>query len=149
MKSLEESISKAALNPQDLAHLKSTAASYYPQSPAPLATAELFRVFTVGSSAGPGFSNWLDVSSDTSTKSSCAGNLARLLNTIESALAALETLSVTRLVRSIELLVLSISDVIAAASKSMFSSSYSTIGVKVDQLEAFVEEASHLLVLLQ
>jgi hypothetical protein len=121
---LEQGVERHAASAQELARARRAAAAFFPRSPLPLASAELFRLVTVGaaSSSGPALGEWLDAGGGAGEEGAGMGagvaagaagraaGLVRLSRCFEAGLAAVETLAVTRAARALETLLLCVAD---------------------------------------
>ncbi len=164
LRQLETGLGKLASDLPGLRRARIAAAAYFPSSPAPLALSELYRLTVVGSTLGGGLAEWLEAGVDEAA-------LVRLARGVEGALAALETLAVTRAARSCELLLVCVADLLRAVDHDRNDeededeedeedggsgphpagtpAAYTALGLTRPALEAAAEEATHLLTLLQ
>lgn len=154
---LEDTMKKLSTDPTGFDKMRFAAAAYYPESPVALATSELFRLLMVGASSGA-LAAWLEAGID-------EAGLVRLSRSIESALAALESLVVTRAARSCEMLLLCLCSLLeavsdddgetvdtgddCAAERRRSHKVYTSLGISRQQLEACIEEVTHFMTLLQ
>jgi hypothetical protein len=145
---LELRIQQHHIGTGSVADLRATAVAFYPSAPAPLASAELFRVLAVGAtSEAVGY--WLQTAVDDAA-------VARLLRGVDTACTALEALAVTHMARAGETLLLAASELRAVASPAIDTNAardeaaeLAALGVRATDLAALEEEAAHLLALLQ
>ena len=136
---LQTALALAAPSRAASARAARIAARAFPRSPAPGATAEVWRAGVIGASAGGALTAWLESGGGGSVGGDTG--LARLARGVEAALASLESLVVLRAAPALDILTV-LSAGLLAGARGPRAAAYATLGLTGAALSVLAESVS-------